>query len=132
MTYEYVRFLAAGPVEALERIDQHLTPDRFRQAIPDVSFLRMETLNRDLYDFVVARGCDAEAARFILQMEKIYPEGSSRPASREWMGHCTPEALRLVRRRERLLFALFPECDVQGPHGPEPALHPTNEVEGGR
>jgi hypothetical protein len=110
-TIEYIRRLARQPenVESLGPLD---AARALAIATDGVHFLRCENLNRDLYEFLVSLGHPPDRAQFVLEMERIYPYRPTRDPSRRWQEYYGPTVKELVRRKERALFAIFPEYDV--------------------
>lgn len=84
----------------------------FERSKYNVQFLRMETLNEQLYQFLRERGYPEERVAFIRTKDKIFPGRQTRSASDSADKFFTPELKALVRQKERLLFALFPEYDI--------------------
>ena len=52
------------------------------------------------------------AVAFVRSVPKIFPLEGGRTEEQAWPRYYTPELKRLVRERERLLFAMFPEFDT--------------------
>ena len=67
---------------------------------------------RDPVQALLEVGYPAESIEFILTAEKVLPPGGKPREGGKWERYYTPELKALVRRRERLLFTLFPEYDV--------------------
>jgi hypothetical protein len=108
---QFVRFYFREPERAVARMDDaYLAARAFEADMHPVRFLRMESLNADLHAFLREQGHAAERIAWILEEGKILPEGSRR-GERPWQEYFTPELAALVRRRDRLLFALFPWYD---------------------
>jgi hypothetical protein len=106
-----VRFYFREPEAALARMDAaYLDARGWERDMHAVRFLRMESLNADLHAFLLELGLPAERLAFILGEGKILPEGSRRDAT-PWQERFTPELAALVRRRDRLLFSVFPWYD---------------------
>jgi hypothetical protein len=76
-----------------------------------VRFLRTERLNEDLHAFLLETGFAPAEVAFVLEEGRILPAGAKRARTRPWPEYYTPATKALVRRRERLLFALFPGFD---------------------
>jgi hypothetical protein len=109
LTYDYVRFLLPRPDTILQDVPERLLNGRFREELPDIRFLRQETLNRDLHAFLASMSFPPESTRFILEMEKAYPAGGRSRRSSDWRSYYTDDLRRLVRAHEWFLFSLFPE-----------------------
>lgn len=75
----------------------------------DAHFLVTHDLNRGLHAFLAQMGYPSKRISFIGEMDRVLPEGGGRSASDHWSSHYTPQLEAMVRRRERLLFEMFPE-----------------------
>jgi hypothetical protein len=108
----FVRLFFRDPEAAWPRIDDaYIAARRWEQDMHPVRFLRTENLNADLRAFLAEHGYAPERIAFLENQDRIYPEGSRRSRESDWRAYYTPELKALVRRRERLLFAVFPEYD---------------------
>lgn len=93
--------------------DSGFVEDMFR-----IRFLRTETLNEDLCEFLLEAGYDAEDVESVRTLAHVVPVGGAdvgftdRAASDDWASFYTPELREIVRRKDDLLFTLFPEFDV--------------------
>ncbi len=84
--------------------DDYIDSGAYRRDLVDATFLRMEDLNRDLYEALRKFGYPAKDLAFILDEQKIYPEGPPRSPKRPWQSYYTGELEARVRHSERLLF----------------------------
>jgi hypothetical protein len=117
LTIEFIRFYFKDPAGVFSRIDEeYFASGRYRSDMFDVHFIHTDCLNRELHDFLLGAGYAAEDISFILGLGKIRPEtpaeGQARADHQRWEDYYTPELKRVVRRRERHLFTVFPEFDV--------------------
>jgi hypothetical protein len=80
--------------------------------LPNLNFIFQDNLNAELYDFLLAHGYDAEEIAFLPTAGKINPHEGGRRDEQHWTTYYTPELKALIRQRERLLFAMFPQFDV--------------------
>ncbi len=105
-TVQFVNWYCRDP-ERLVR-DDDLDAEGIRADLLPVTFLRTGELNRGLHDFLVEIGFPEDRVAFVLEWERILPEGGGRPRGDRWQRYYTPALERRVRERERLLFELFP------------------------
>ena len=118
---ELVRYFWREPARVFPTIDDaYIAERRFERDMHPVRWIRMENLNGDVHDALRGFGEPAERIAFILEEGRILPAQSAKAPrrDRDWRSAYTPELLARIRRRERLLLALFPEYDVGG--GPPP------------
>ncbi|HIK31854.1 MAG TPA: hypothetical protein IGS17_11615 [Oscillatoriales cyanobacterium M59_W2019_021] len=116
-TYETIQFFFKYDPETifLKLTEDYITSGTYKQDIFPVRFLKMENLNRELYDFLVEVGYPSERVKFILESEKVLPGMQPGTIVREdsgWQAYYTPELKAFVRQRDRLFFQMFPEYDV--------------------
>lgn len=105
------------PVEKfLSKLDRELIDSgMYKEYINPINWIKTENLNRDLYNFLLNIGYEAEKIQMILDAEKVLPvlpPGSQRRTEYKWEKYYTPEIKNYVRHQERILFSLFPEFDV--------------------
>jgi hypothetical protein len=114
LTREFLRFYCLSPEPLLDCLDRgEPCLDEVRSELREIHFLRQSRLNADLHDFLESHDYTRDELAFLPSLGKILP-GKGRTADQRWPGYFTPELLQRVRRRERLLFELFPEFDDPG------------------
>ena len=126
LTERFVRFyfrlprrlaVRPDPERVLTAVEESVESDRVRDQMFDVHFIRTSNLNADLADFLHGVGYRAEDLAFVKNLERIVPTGGARTEvverpGRDWREWYTPELYELVRKRERLIFWLFPDLDA--------------------
>jgi hypothetical protein len=114
-----LRFAApdAGPV--LRKLDDdYIASGRFRDGMFRVRFLRTSRLNRELMELLVDVGYDPADLEFVASHEHVVPTGGAktrlaeRATSHDWRRYYSADLEELVRRRERLIFSLFPDLEA--------------------
>ena len=114
---QFVRFFFRQPEVFAEIDDHYIEERRFEVDVFPVTFLRTHRLNQDLHDYLVAVGFEPDRVGFILDTPRVRPPGLD-GETRDWSAvhheshYYTPELRRLVRTREKLLLAMFPEFDA--------------------
>lgn len=103
----FFQFYAKDPQTVLSSLtDEYIDSGAYRSDIADVTFLRTESLNRDLHDCLLRYGYWEKDIGFILDENKIRPTGSRRGDGQRWQDYFTPELEADIRRRERLLYRI--------------------------
>lgn len=111
-TQQFVEYFAPDPTAAYPQLsDGTLGIGHWRAAMAGVRFLEQDRLNRALHSFLLEMGYASERVGFILGAEKILPDGS-RLRAQHWTNYFSPALKAFVRRKEDLLFQLFPQFDV--------------------
>lgn len=112
LSFDFIRFLAAEPEDVFAKLPDLVQAGNLRSNFPAASFIPTDQLNVRLHAFLLGEGYPAPQLDFILSSEKIRPAGSTRTETMPWTSYYDDASKRLVRRRERLLFEMFPEFDV--------------------
>ena len=113
LTERFVRYYFRSPRAALRRVDDR----RSREDMYDVRFLHTARLNEELREALVDLGYDAADLEFVAGLGLVVPAGGTKTAtverstSHDWLRYYTPELEADVRRKDRLMFTLFPELD---------------------
>jgi len=110
-TEQYIHFFFQEPKTVFNTMTEaNFETKRFLSSAHDVHFLHTETLNADLYEFLIGIGHRREDVDFILDKRKILPEGGNpRSQKDDWRSYYNERMLKFVERKERLIFALHPE-----------------------
>jgi hypothetical protein len=112
-TDQFVRTFFRDPEAAWRRIDDaYIDGRRWEEDLHPVRFLRTENLNADLHAFLLGVGFAPAEVDWVLREGKIRPAGAKGERRPSWEEYYTPDLRARVRRRERLLFAMFPEYDA--------------------
>jgi hypothetical protein len=83
-----------------------------------VRFLRTARLNEDLQCFLLSTDYKPEDVEFVKSLDYVLPVGGAeigfadRAASHDWASRYTSELREIVRKKDELIFDLFPEFDV--------------------
>lgn len=76
---------------------------------PNLHYTFTHDLNHGLYQFLRKLDFPHEEIAFILEHNKVLPRKGGRREDQAWEKYYTPELKALVRRRERVMFEMFPE-----------------------
>jgi hypothetical protein len=108
-TTRFIKFYFRNPKEVLGKLDAaYIESRRYRDDMPDVAFLRQENLNNELFEFLLGIGYPEKDIAFIKSAQRINVTHRERDqlAVRDFF---TEQMKEDVRKRDQLLFALFPE-----------------------
>ncbi|NEP44335.1 MAG: hypothetical protein F6K35_35970, partial [Okeania sp. SIO2H7] len=116
-TTRFIWFYFKRPLECLSSplSEKYFGSEKCQEDMFPVRFLKTENLNQDLYDFLIEVGYKQNEIKFILERKKVLPPSPTGEGSRKakWEEYYTPELKNFVRKREKFLFFLFPDYDVQ-------------------
>lgn len=111
-TVEFINDFFYKPEDFLLKLNEEcISSGEYRTDMFPVQFVFTHRLNVQFRDFLLAKGYPAESVQFITEKKKVLPQGRGRTTAQRWEGYYTPELKALVRQKDWLLFALFPEFD---------------------
>ena len=110
-TYAFIMMIYKRPVPVLRQGDLATRGDFDWGPMPETHFITTCNLNRGLHVFLASMGYPEEELAFILEMERVNPTAHRKASSRTWGDYFTPEMSAMIRRKDRLLFGLFPQFD---------------------
>lgn len=116
----FLKFFTHDYNELISRMDEEfMTNQLYTDYLYSIHFLRTNVLNQDLYVFFRNLGYPSECIDGVLQQRRIYPgrwrhllAGRRRKQGERWESYYSPELKKKVRKRERMLFQMFPEFDL--------------------
>jgi len=110
VTILFLKFFSREPERAIDALtDEYIDGRHFRDDLAGVRFLHLEDLAAELRRFLAEVGHSPEKTAFIQELPPA--NVAQRRQGRPWSAYCTPELRKLIRRKERMLFMLFPEYD---------------------
>jgi hypothetical protein len=111
-TEHFIKHHFKDALNVLPRVtEEYVASGRYRRDMYDVTFVRTDRLNDDLYRFLSGMNYDAEDLQFIRSHQRVIP-GADRRLSKKWQQYYSPALKQEIRRKEWLLFTLFPEFDL--------------------
>lgn len=111
--FEYVRTLFRNPKYVLENLCRDFVLSKeYREHLPNIELLRKESLNGDLYRFVVKYRYYEKESEGIIEREKIYPKGRGRREN-DWEDYYDEEITREVYERNEILFLILKDLGVE-------------------
>jgi len=115
-TFDFVEFFFKNPQEVLGKLLQnsqgYISSQRYKTDMFKIHFLRTDRLSEGLYDFLLEIGWKRSEIAFVPKLKKIFPKEGGRTEDQTWEKYYTHELKSTIRRKERLIFDLFPEFDV--------------------
>lgn len=109
-TEQHIRFYFKQPQQVFNQLtDESLQDLSFLSAQYDVTILHNEHLNQQLYQWLRTVGHSEQSLGFLLQAERILPEGGKPRQDRDWLQYYDQQTLSFVSQRERLLLQLYPQ-----------------------
>jgi hypothetical protein len=112
-THGFVRYFYRDPRRGVGKpLDAHVKSEEHANDMFNVLFLNTECLKDELQRALVGFGYKEKDLEFIAGMGKILPMGIGRRDDQAWQTYYTDPLRAEVRRRDALLFQMFPAFDV--------------------
>ncbi len=104
-TVQFIQMFFKNPQSILEHLtDEYLDSDRIFDDMADIVFLRQESLNDDLSNFLLNIGFTNEETAYVQSRERVNITKASHP-NRDILW--TPRSLTYIRENERMLFRIL-------------------------
>src|SRR5436190_236293 len=115
-TVMFIQMFFKDPRRTLTRIDEEfIASGAYKHEMPKLHLLRTESLNRDLYDYLITVGYSSRDIDFIINKRKIQPPAGIDRPDRKWQDYYSPELMQRVYRKEKLLLKIFADFGVGEP-----------------
>ncbi len=115
-TFDFIRFFFRNYQEVLAKIDKdykcYVNHQTYKADMFKVHFIKTDQLNHGLYNFLLDIGWKSKEIAFVLNLKKIFPKEGGRAKDQAWGKYYTHELKSIIKKKERLIFDLFPEFDV--------------------
>jgi hypothetical protein len=111
-THGFLRFFYRRPERICAGIERAEISRLAARDMFNISLLRTDRLNEELYEFLLSMGYAADDLRFILGLERVFPMGMGRRDDQGWEKYYTASTKALVRSKDWMIFEKFPEFDV--------------------
>ena len=109
-TVEFIKDHFYNPDTVITKLSGgYIESGQYKQDMYPVTFIFTHQLNRQLHDYLFTKGYPKDSIEFILNKEKVLPQGKGRSKEQKWEKYYTPELKELVYKKDWLLFKLFPE-----------------------
>lgn len=109
-TTSFMRLFSKNPkAENSTNIDHYFREDQFREDLFAVDFLTTSGLNRQLYNYFRQLDYAPSDLDFILQKEKVLPQGKGRSKDQKWQKYYSDELRQLIWEKDAPLFRLIPQ-----------------------
>lgn len=124
-TYLFVFSLFADPAGVLGQPGLRDRDDPAWGEMPRTRFVTTCNLNRGLHEFLLEMGYGADEVAFVPTLGRVNQTETRKASAGTWAEYYTPEMLSMIRRKDRLIFGMFPQFDpdrattpdAQGPRG---------------
>ena len=111
-TVQFVNFYCHAPDEVLQFVANPKSEESIAREMYPVTFLRTETLNRDLSNYLSQYVPRRRILDFVELEKPIFPLGGDR-RKRHWRDYYDADLMAEIRERDRLIFSLFPAYDTE-------------------
>lgn len=107
-TVQFIWFYFSDPLAILSKIDkEYIAKQKYRKELPPITFLHQESLNGDLFDFLLRMGYPQKRLEFVKSAQRV--NSTQRNPQEQYL---TEEVISQIYQRDALIFDLFPEYRV--------------------
>jgi hypothetical protein len=107
-TVEFFQYYFRDPLRALRDLDdEYIYSGAYKRDMPNITFIRTEKLNEDLYEYLLSLGLKADNIEFIRTKSKVRPGKTERSSDVERSNYWTPELIETRLHKERYLFRIM-------------------------
>ena len=107
-TVHFIQFFFKDPHAAFRKLnDEYIYSGAYKNDLPEISLLKSEQLNRQLYDYLLACGFTPVELDFINSKTPVRPEATLRKSDEERKQYLSADIVSLVRHRERYLYRIY-------------------------
>jgi len=108
ISYSFLQFFFREPHRIIQGLDEtYLNSDEYKKDMPEITFLRNENLNMDLYNILLKLGYRERDVSFIVNEKKV--NVTARRKVRPWQEYYRRDLYDYVKFKERFILKLFPE-----------------------
>lgn len=101
-TVDLIQMIFRNPALALGQIgDRYIYEKLYLEDMPKVTFLKMERLNEDLYEFLLTQKYEKRQLAFILKEKKISPPGSDDNKESSSIEYFSKEEFNRIKEEEK-------------------------------
>lgn len=115
-TVHFIQFFFNNPREAFQKLgDEYIYSGAYKKDMPDITLLKSEQLNRQLYDFLLSCGFSARELDFINNKNPVRPEETKRKTDEERGQYLTADIIGMIRHKERYLYSIYQDFGIHYP-----------------
>ncbi len=111
LTVHFLKFFSREPERVIDALtDEYIDDQLFRDDLAPIRFLHLESLVEELRRFLEEMGHSMNRTTFLRDLPR--QNEAHQRQGRHWSEYLTGGLRERIRRKERLLFLLFPEYDA--------------------
>jgi len=112
-TVQFFQFFSRNPKKSFKMLNDHyIYDDIYREDMPDLTLLKTETINRDLYEFLLANNYREQDIKFILKEERIRPRKTGRLDDESRKNYLTEAIIEDIKLKERYLYKIYSDYGI--------------------
>lgn len=112
-TAQFIQYFFKDPRKAFAKLcDDYIYSGDYKKDLPNVTFLRNENLNLDLWHYLLSQGYDKDRIAFVLTKGKIRPDDTYRSSDNERIKYYSEKSLKYVNWKERYLIKMYADFGI--------------------
>lgn len=109
-TTQFIMFYFKEPFKVLNNLNKEfLSKNNYKNDMFDVHFLDQNSLNKDLFSFLLKNGFKKRKIKFIMNAKK---ENVSRPKNKTLEDYFNPDLISMVEKKDEILFKIFNDYQI--------------------
>lgn len=112
-TVQFFQFFSMNPKKSFKMLNDHyIYDDVYRDDMPDLTLLKTEAINRDLYEFLLAKNYRKQDIAFILKENRIRPRKTGRLDDESRKNYLTENIIKDIKHKERYLYKIYSDYGI--------------------
>jgi len=112
-TVQFIQYFFKRPREVFAKLnDEYIYSGVYRQDLPDMTLLTTETLNSDLYKYLLGCGFSRKEVGIVTTKGPVRPEQTKRKTEKERSAYLTDDLIRTIRHSERYLYRIYSDYGI--------------------
>lgn len=112
-TAQFIQYFFKDPRKTFSSLcDDYIYSGDYKKDLPNVTFLRNENLNFDLWHYLLNQGYPKDRIAFILTKGKIRPENTYRSSDNERIKYYSENLFKHVNWKERYLIKIYADFGI--------------------
>lgn len=113
-TINFIQFYFKDPAEAFKKLnDNYINKGEYKDDLPDLTLLRTEHLNEDLYSYLIKAGFSANELDFIKNKKPVRPEQTERKTEKGRYSYIDDYIREKIRYSERYLYKIYSDFGIE-------------------
>ena len=113
-TVQFIQYFFRNPLQTFRKLsDEYIYSGAYRNDLPDLTLLRSEQLNNELYSSLKSYGFSDNELEFINRKQPVRPDRTDRLSDEQRKGYLSDDIVRMIHHRERYLYRMYADFGIQ-------------------